>query len=92
MASLTPVEVLGSLGGITAFGTSIFIVLRAVARQMSATQGNTEAMKENTQAIRELRTKVGDLDRTVAVHSERIKAQGDELAGLRQIVIRNGHR
>lgn len=89
---ITPDEILGSAGGLTAAGTSVFMILRSVARQMSATQSNTEAMRENTQAIRELRAKVTDLDRTVAVHSERIRAQGDDLQSLRRVVLRNGDR
>jgi len=47
--------VLGALGGIVAFISAIMIVVRAIARQISTTERNTNAVKELTSEIQALK-------------------------------------
>lgn len=65
--------VLGSLGGLTAFGTAIWIVVRAIFRQVGATE-------DNTRALDELRSSVLKLDVQVDEHAQRLA----RLEGFRQ--------
>lgn len=58
-------EVLGSLGGVVAFIGAIWVIVRAIMRNVSATEDNTTATQNLSGEMRELRTVVNG-------HGERI--------------------
>jgi hypothetical protein len=82
----TVLAILGSLGGVVIFVGAIWAIIRAGLRQVSATEDNTKATKDNTAAIEGLKTKVGELDRTVAIQGERIDNQGGQIDRLRTTI------
>jgi hypothetical protein len=67
--------ILGSLGGIVAFPTAIFVIARAGFKQANATRENTEALKEMTGAISKLDRRVDDHDIQIAVIKDRLAAR-----------------
>ena len=85
-----PLEILGSLGGIVAFGVAVIAIIKAILRQVSATESNTEATKDNTAAIEALKDKTGNLERIVDVQAERIAGQATDIADLRRVVFNGG--
>lgn len=91
-ASSLPLEILGSLGGIVAFCVAVWAIIRAILKQVTATENNTKATNTNTEAIDALKTKVGDLERTVNVQAERIAGQGREISDLRRVVFNGGSK
>lgn len=81
--------IFGALGGLAVFGTAVWAVIRAITRQITATEQNTSATQSNTTAIRELENKVDTLDRTVFRHGEKLESQGTEITRLSN-AINNG--
>lgn len=61
----TLLAVSGALGGFIAFALAIVAIVRAIARQVSAT-------KDNTKALDNLSQKLNQLDGTVDQHGQRI--------------------
>lgn len=86
----TTLEWLGALGGAAVFATAVWAVIRAILKQVNATEDNTTATRANTVAIASLDKKVTQLETTVAVQGERVTAQGREIGQLREAVNRNG--
>lgn len=82
---------LGALGGLAVFATAVWAVIRAILRQVTATENNTSATDRNTTAIGALEAKVASLDTTVAIQGQRITAQETEMSRLADAVYRNGH-
>lgn len=70
-------EILGSLGGIVAFVGAVWVIVRAILRNVSATEDNTKATSELSHEMRELRTIVNG-------HGERIAALEGWKAGKTQ--------
>jgi hypothetical protein len=58
-------EVLGSLGGVVAFSGAVWVIVRAIARNVQATEENTKATQGLSAEMREMRTVVNG-------HGERI--------------------
>jgi hypothetical protein len=58
-------EVLGSLGGVVAFIGAIWVIVRSILRNVTATEENTKATNNLAGEMRELRTIVNG-------HGERI--------------------
>lgn len=83
-------EWLGALGGAAVFATAVWAVIRAILKQVNATEDNTQATRANTVAIANLDGKVTKLETTVAVQGERLTTQGREIGQLRDAVNRNG--
>lgn len=68
----TALAVLASLGGVASIGAATYAIVRAVIRQVHATEDNTKALDRLT-------AKVDTLDNKVDSHGERIA----RLEGLR---------
>lgn len=64
---ITVFTVLGALGGLVAFGAAVFTVVRAIFRQVGATE-------DNTSALRDMRGALDRLDTAVRTQGERISA------------------
>jgi hypothetical protein len=69
--------VTSALGGAAAFITMVALVLRAIFKQVSATEGNTKATDRLTDAVGEMSEKVGALDTKVTVLDTRVTALED---------------
>lgn len=63
----TVLAVLGALGGASAFVTIITVTLRAIFRQVNATEKNTSATENLTKAVESLHGKFEQLDRRVMI-------------------------
>lgn len=88
----TTLAIFGALGGFAVFAGAVWAVIRAISRQITATEQNTSATEQNTTAIHELENKVDTLDRTVFQHGEKLTSQGTEITRLRDTINgRAGH-
>jgi hypothetical protein len=63
----TGLAILGSLGGIAAFFGAFGVVVRAIFRQVSATEDNTAALNRLEVTVTKLDTQQGDLAHRVTV-------------------------
>jgi hypothetical protein len=63
----TVLAVLGSLGGLAAFGVAMWTIVRAIFKQVGATE-------DNTKALGDMRGALERLDNTVRSQGERISA------------------
>lgn len=63
----TTLAVLGALGGFSAFGTGITLLLRAIFKQVNATDSNTKATNKLNTTVADLAEKIGHLDTRVTV-------------------------
>jgi len=61
----TFLAIAGALGGVAVFATAVWTIVRSIARQISATTDNTEALQA-------LSGKLQQLDGTVNQHGERL--------------------
>lgn len=64
--------ILGSLGGVVAFATAVFFIVRAGFRQANATEENTKALNRNSEAIDKLDKRVDGHDIAIAVLRDRL--------------------
>jgi hypothetical protein len=78
--------ILGSLGGVAVFAAAVWGVIRAVLRQVSATEANTAVTIQNTKAIKDLDNRVDNLTTQVAMQGQNINSQGNEIDRLRNVI------
>ena len=71
----TALAILGSLGGVVAFITLVFVTLKAIFRQVNATDKNTKATEKLTEAVGELNKQFVNLDRRVAILEDHDQAR-----------------
>jgi hypothetical protein len=71
----TALEILAALGGVIAFPTAVWAIVRAGFRQANATRENTEALRSMTNAIDKLDRRVDDHDVAIAVLKDRLAAR-----------------
>ena len=64
-------EVLGSLGGVVALLTAVTLVARGIFRQVSATEDNTTATRENTKAVNDLKAMFANHETRITVLEDR---------------------
>lgn len=73
---VNPWVILSSLGGIVAFLGLVGLIIRAIFRQINATEDNTTAVRNLTRQVEALNTKVGELEKKVIILEDRIRRNG----------------
>lgn len=63
----TALAILGALGGFSAFVTSVVLILRAIFKQVTATDSNTNATQALTKSVDELKVNISHLDTRVTI-------------------------
>jgi hypothetical protein len=71
---MTILYVLSSLGGATAFFVAIAVVIRWLAKQVTATQDNTDAVRELTTGLTKLNDTVDSQGKDIAFLKGRLGA------------------
>jgi len=69
----TILAALGSLGGITAFLTVVTVVARAIFKQISATQENTEATVKLNDTMEKMREQLADHETRITLNTRSIE-------------------
>lgn len=73
---VNPWVIISSLGGIVAFLGLVGLIIRAIFRQINATEDNTTAVRNLTRQVEALNTKVGELEKKVIILEDRIRRNG----------------
>lgn len=71
----TALAVFSAIGGLSALATGVSLTLRAIFKQVSATDRNTSATESLTKAVGELGEKFTDLDRRVVILEDHDKGR-----------------
>lgn len=72
--------ILGALGGVVVFGGAVWTVIRAIFKQVGATEDNTKALHDLQRTVESLNGRLNDQDGRLHDHGERIA----RLEGARQ--------
>jgi uncharacterized protein YybS (DUF2232 family) len=67
------VEILGSLGGIVAFVTAVFLIIRAIFKQINAIDDNTTEIRETRDQVTKMAEKISDHDVRIHILEDRAK-------------------
>jgi hypothetical protein len=67
--------ILGSLGGVAAFITAIYVIIKAAFGQVNATKENTKALNRVSDTIDKLDKRVDQHDIDIAVIKDRLVTQ-----------------
>ncbi len=68
--------ILGALGGFSAFITGVALTLKAIFRQVSATDSNTEATRTLSRNVADLTEKISHLDTRVTILEDHDRRNG----------------
>ncbi len=74
--------ILGSLGGVTAFLGAIAVIVRAISRQVGATESNTRALLDLKTTVQKLDSTVDDQNVRLVRVEERAERTGGRLDRL----------
>lgn len=86
----TVLAISGALGGLVVFLGAVWAIIRAVLKQVGATEDNTTATKANTEAIGKLESRMSSVETTVTVQGEKLDNQGREIGQLRTAIYNGG--